>query len=477
MAREVELILGAPGCGKTTALMDILEEELKLVEPDQIAFVSFTRKGTYEGQGRANELFGLTPEELPYFRTLDSLAFRAGNFSRNDMMKKEDYRKFSELMGMKFTGYYTADFSGTDDKYLHYYTMRKENARRALELEEELDMIQAEFVCTNFDAFKKRRGVVDFGDIMTQFVEADQPLPVRVAIIDEAQDLSALKWRMCRVAFRHCERVYIAGDDDQAIYEWSGADVKNFLAIEHHPTNKVRILDQSYRMRKNILDYAKKISAEIENRVPKEFAPVSDGGKVHRHNTVDEILIRPNETYYLLARNNYHLAQWKEYLVRNAILFYYKHEKSFKEKDFKTIVLYERMRKGIALTEQEEMAVRVYLKDDAVMTEPWFNSLQFQPIHGLFTPDEKIDYYRNLIAKKVERVEPKVMINTIHGVKGGEADNVVLMLDFTRRVKIAMETNPDSEMRTLYVGMTRAKHNLHVIYSRSKYGYDKYLEL
>ena len=55
---NIDLIFGAPGTGKTTYLIDILEKELKENDPDRIAYVSFTRKGTYEGKNRAMEKDG-----------------------------------------------------------------------------------------------------------------------------------------------------------------------------------------------------------------------------------------------------------------------------------------------------------------------------------------------------------------------------------------------------------------------------------
>ena len=73
---NAHIIFGAPGCGKTTYLMKILEKELKEHAPDKIAFVSFTKKGTYEGRSRALEKFDYKEGDLPYFRTLHSIAFR-----------------------------------------------------------------------------------------------------------------------------------------------------------------------------------------------------------------------------------------------------------------------------------------------------------------------------------------------------------------------------------------------------------------
>ena len=50
-------------------------------------------------------------------------------------------------------------------------------------------------------------------------------IPFKVLMVDEAQDLTPLQWDMVVKIAKHVDRVYIAGDDDQAIYEWNGADV------------------------------------------------------------------------------------------------------------------------------------------------------------------------------------------------------------------------------------------------------------
>lgn len=469
---EVNIIFGAPGCGKTTALMRILENELKENEPNRIAYVSFTRKGTYEGCNRAKQLFGYKDEDMPFFRTLHSIAFRDGKFARSDMMDKEDYKRFSKALGMNFTGYYTYDFVGTDDKYLFFDTLNRENPSAADKLFEDLEMAKINLVCENLIKYKKEYKVVDFTDIINQFVVRANPLPVDIAIIDEAQDLTTLQWKMCRVAFRNCKKVYIAGDDDQAIYEWSGADVRQFISFNGNKT----ILDKSYRMKKNILEYSKQVSSLIKNRVEKQFDPVSEGGNIYHYNTIDDLKFNHDESYYLLSRNNYFLQRYKELMLYREMLFKYKDANSFNEKEVSVIHYYEKQRNGIKLTEQQEMAVKANIKSNCDLKAPWYESLQFSRSAAM-SPIEKVDYYRDLIKNKTKLEEPKIMIDTIHGVKGGEADNVVIMLDFTRAVKKSFDRNADSELRTLYVGLTRAKKNLHIVYSQQKNGYDDYLEL
>lgn len=115
---NVRKIFGPPGCGKTTRVVNILEDVLKRHDPSRVAFVSFTRKGTYEGAERARLKFGYVEADLPYFRTLHSIAFREGGYSRSSVITKRDYKEFGTAMGMDFTGYYTEDLRNNDDKYL-----------------------------------------------------------------------------------------------------------------------------------------------------------------------------------------------------------------------------------------------------------------------------------------------------------------------------------------------------------------------
>ena len=365
-------------------------------------------------------------------------------------------------MGMNFTGYYTEEFYHNDDMFIFLDILARNNPYAVDAYLNDVNNAKLEMVRENYAEFRKFHKVSDFTDVLEWFVLNNKPLPVDVAIIDEAQDLTTLQWEVCRVAFSQCKRVYVAGDDDQAIYEWSGADVKRFLTLG----GKRTILDKSYRLPSNILELAKKISSGISNRVEKDFEPVSQGGTINYYNSVDEVKIVPKESYYFLSRNNFFL-RWHEDTLRQRALVYWKRDIiSADPRVVAAINAFERVRQGES-PDDLDIKYKRFLRAAVDMSKPWFDN---------FVLDlDELAYYRDLVRSRISTTETDLEVNSIHGVKGGEADNVVLLLDFTRAVKESFERTPDAELRCLYVAVTRARHNLHIIYSNGKTGYDYYL--
>ena len=87
--------------------------------------------------------------------------------------------------------------------------------------------------------------------------------------IDEAQDLSLIQWEMVRKLWSNAEKTYIAGDDDQAIFKWAGADVDHFIALKEE-VDDIKTLDQSYRIPGGpIHELSQKIIGQVQNRFDK----------------------------------------------------------------------------------------------------------------------------------------------------------------------------------------------------------------
>jgi superfamily I DNA/RNA helicase len=448
--------------GKTTRLLEILEEKLKTYSPREIAYVSFTREGAYQGKYRAMAKFNCADEDFPFFRTLHSLAFREMNANPNMMMNKKHYKMFSDQMGMKFTGYYTEELRNNDDRYLFYNQLHRNNPRIAQQYLYDLDIRLLEFVSKQYKTFRKDFHLLDFTDLIEVFNKNNQSIPVRIAIIDEAQDLTTLQWEMVWIAFRDCEEVIFAGDDDQAIYEWSGADVNAFLNLPA----KMEILRTSYRLPEIIIEQAKKITALIENRVSKDYHGI-DGkeGLFTRLAHIEELrgtLRTSNETWMFLSRNHWFLKEVEEFIRSLGLVYNKNGTPSVKKNHIKIINQFEQARK----LRNVPPSIIPHLKEGFSFNTPWYDNLNWE--------EDEITYYRDLIKNKSDINKCNIRINTIHSVKGAEADNVVVLTDVTRQVHVNIRNNPDSEYRVLYVGCTRSKKRLFLVENYTRYAYERF---
>jgi superfamily I DNA/RNA helicase len=84
------------------------------------------------------------------------------------------------------------------------------------------------------------------------------------------------------------------------------------------------------------------------------------------------------------------------------------------------------------------------------------------------------EYYLTILRRhgsKALTAPPRAHVNTIHGVKGGEADNVLLMSDMARKTHQAYQLSPDDERRVFYVGATRARQRLIVCTPQTASGF------
>jgi superfamily I DNA/RNA helicase len=250
--RRVQIILGPPGTGKTTTLLRIVEDALSRgIAPERIAYLAFTRKAAYEAQERAMAQFGFDEGRFPYFRTLHSLAFKELGLQRDEVMTNAHYRKLGKALGVEFKGIYDENLGihvgdGLGDKCSRIESLARVGLR---DLESQYQLTQINDLTlhavkqynTALRTYKHDNGLLDFTDMLEKF---SAPLPVDICIIDEAQDLSSLQYKMAIMASQNAEEVYIAGDDDQAIFGWAGADVNKFLTLK----GDRMVLPQSYRI-------------------------------------------------------------------------------------------------------------------------------------------------------------------------------------------------------------------------------------
>jgi len=270
-------VFGPPGSGKTTHLLNITEQELSGgTLPMNIGYFAFTRKAATEARDRAIQKFPhLNAEtDFPWFRTLHSLAYHCLGVGHKDMMTPSDYAIFAKECGLEISTSVEDAVVHADHPILNEINIariRGEDLRVHYNRSNmDIEWFHFEYVERAYRRFKAAHLLMDFTDLLERIVEQAERLPtLDVLIVDEAQDLSRLQWKLVMALADKSDRTYIAGDDDQAVYNWAGADVDSFLSCE----GEVKVLDQSYRIPERVFSLANEIAGRIQKRQPKFWMP------------------------------------------------------------------------------------------------------------------------------------------------------------------------------------------------------------
>lgn len=500
-----EIVLGPPGTGKTTYLLGEVEAELaRGVPPDRIGFVTFTRRAAEEAVSRAVARFQLDRDQLPYFRTLHSMCFRQLGLSRAEVLDGRRLREdFADFAGVRITGRWADDGTLAGSELGDRLIFRENLARvRMTTLREQyesdadgLRWRELERVAGALAAFKAAQGLLDYTDMLMRFIAEDRPPRLDVLFVDEAQDLSALQWEVVKVLSTTTKRVVVAGDDDQAIYAWAGADAARLVHME----GNARVLGQSYRCPPPVQAEGLWIIGAVADRRPKTWAPRGDGGTVTRAASFEEVPTDMGWTgdvqpILVLARNEYVLREVVEPELRlRGVLYERSGALSVPAALLAAIVAWEALRAGGTVTAKEARGVYKFMSAGRGVQRghkelPAFDGDQLLTSEdlrregGLLTsavwhealdriPLEEVSYMKACLrhGEKLRHPRPRVRISTIHGSKGGEAEHVVLFREMARRTHHEMmNSTGDDERRVWYVAVTRARERLTVVGGRTR---------
>ena len=488
------IILGPPGTGKTTTLLNLVDQFLKDgVRPRQIGYFSFTRKAANEAADRAAEKFNLDKEnDLPFFRTLHSFAFNQLGMTKEKMMKPEDYKEFGEKCGIPIKIAKFSDSDGTFNSDNEYLTIINTAAVKRMDLLEYYDSRQnildierntLFLLSEELKKFKKEKGLKDFNDLLEDFILKENLVTFEVLFIDEAQDLSLIQWEMVRKIWQLARKTYIAGDDDQAIFKWAGADVDHFIALKQEVDN-IKVLDQSYRIPGGpIHELSQKIISKVQKRFDKEYKPRTEQGLLRRYSDITQVDMSKGN-WLVLSSANYFLEDARDLCELQGWYYQYKGRNSVPLKLLLALNNWEAWRKGGLLNHLEIKNIYEYLgsnvlegfrKGKTLHSEEKYSLQDCKDKHGLITNEvwyesfEGLDtitenYIRNMRANgEMINKNPRIIMSTIHGAKGGEADKVLLMQDLTNAALETFSYDPDELHRLFYTGATRAKKELHVL--------------
>lgn len=490
---SIHKVFGPPGTGKTTYLLNTVEQHLEQgTLPLNIGYFAFTRKAANEAKERAVKKFPHLNDKVdfPWFRTLHSLAFRCLGVTRKDMMSPEHFREFAKLARLTLTVEDAEDDEGyvkTDNPILNEINLAR---IRGVDLRTHynqsslsIEWLHFEYVERVYRQFKDVRGLFDFTDLLEKIVLEPERLPtLELLIIDEAQDLSRLQWNLVRELVERSTITYLAGDDDQAIYRWAGADVDTFLTL---PGENI-VLDQSYRVPPVIHELANEVSSRIRVRQEKIWRP-KEGfeGALYWYNDFSHVDITNGDSWLVLAFTNYYLTPIHSWLLDQGVLFERNGHRSISETIVRAVIGWENLRKGKEVDYDTVAIIYKHLGTDFVKhgfktfksgdPNALYTMQQLKDHHGLLTDliwhealtkiaEDKRNYIIALLRRGVRLLgEAPVKLSTVHAAKGGEADKVLLRLDLSARFMNELHKNRDDMQRLLYVALTRAKKELHIV--------------
>lgn len=436
MKQNFDIYLASAGTGKTSVLMDRLIAEIKSgVQPERIAFVSYTRNAAQVARERAAKLLNIPQSRLTNFRTIHSMCFHTLQASKQQMMDGPKYKDFGEQAGYSLDKVTAIGWEGLDwdeirDRDLLSLEQLYRNNKAYFDKvsEDRIDNQRLSTFMALYSKYRKTNNYTDFTDLLEQYINEQHVEDVDVALLDEMQDSSPLQWRVVLQAFKNASRVYIAGDDKQSIYTYSGADssiLLKFRGMQH-------ILDVSYRVPSRILAFANSIAKQIQTSYHVDCKSANAGGIVDYINGIEDMPdIQMNKSYYFLARTRSLLKPFEEWCRYLGYIYIKDGTPSVSQYD-----LFE-YRNG--------------------MTDEW--------------PEEKLLYIHDVVESGRDKYAPNITISTIHGVKGGEADIVVLRSDISYLVNKSMDVDEDPEHRVFYVGVTRAREELYIMNPQTHFVY------
>ena len=482
-------VIGPPGTGKTQTLLNKVMEYKEAGTPlDRIGYFAFTKKAAYEARDRLLETYlFLKKKDVKHFRTLHSFAFRYLGLQEENVMQEEHYKTIGEECGLriKYATYEKNDFNGIFTSNSEYLSLINLAAVKRIPVLDQLDKNEhlgkierdkLQIVEKHINDYKQTYGLIDYNDMIKKFTTQQHCPSFEVIFIDEAQDLSLLQWDMIKLLQQNSKDVYIAGDDDQAIFGWAGADVDSFIkfdAIEIPLKQSKRVPQMIHKRALLRLDNIK------SSRLEKPWnTPTSELGTIKIFFSIDSINMQKGD-WYILARTNDLLKPIIKDIKKRGLYFETKQGRSISESLYRDIINWEQWKKEKELNTIEvqrllerfnkkfkETEDKLFKLSDLQTKYKLNPSLQWYDAFTAVTPQMKT-YIRAMRSNGEDlRLKPRIKILTLHGSKGGEATNVIILQNQTRNtIKGARKSmmKQDEEQRVWYVGLTRCSKNLFLI--------------
>ena len=295
------LILAGAGSGKTKVLTTRVAQLIKDKKcfGNQILCVTFTNKAANEMRERVLKLTNNKSNSIPWLGTFHSISNKILRKHAEAVGLKPSFTILDTLDQLKLIKNILAaeniDIKKNPPKLIAYLIDHWKN--KAL-LPANVKINSSDYSKINalkiYKIYQERlrlMNCVDFGDlilhcvtIFKNFKEIQESFKknFKYILVDEYQDTNYVQNLWLNLITNDSKNICVVGDDDQSIYSWRGAEVKNILEFEKNFTNtKIVKLEQNYRSTKNIINTASSLISNNDDRLGKKiWSDLKDGDKV-----------------------------------------------------------------------------------------------------------------------------------------------------------------------------------------------------
>ena len=334
------LVLAGAGSGKTRVITRRIAHIIAtgLAEPGQVLAVTFTNKAAGEMRERVAGLVGgeaakeITISTFHAFclhmlrRQITHLGYRSNFTIASESDSRTLIRRVTEELGVQNESFDTGTFQSAISLAKNTGETPETAKGPARTANDEKYQQYMTEVYTRYESALRAANSLDFDDLLSLTLRlwkehprvlAEARRQFKYLMVDEYQDTNAIQYELLRMlAGEHCN-LFVVGDDDQAIYGWRGADVRNILGFERDfPRATVITMDQNYRSTSTILDAANHVIKNNTTRRDKKlWSDLGKGRPIDRFIVADEDAEAKEALDWLQYIRSRTKAAWSDFAV------------------------------------------------------------------------------------------------------------------------------------------------------------------
>lgn len=311
------LVLAGAGSGKTRVLTQRIAYLVNDcgVNPRNILAITFTNKASAEMKSRLAEITDCA--HLMWISTIHSMCAKILRFEADKLGYTSNFSIYSDVDTERLIKRIVAEMNIDEDnlaKNAAWHISKAKNEAMSPEkycaqydYERNIDVITE--IYKKYQVMLKRANSMDFDDLLLNVLKLFKENPdvlekysdrFRYISVDEFQDTNTVQYEILKLLQSKHQNLFVVGDDDQSIYGWRGAEIKNILNFDKDfPDAKVFKLEQNYRSTKKILNVANEIIGKNSRRHDKKlWTENSDGVKIETYCGYNE----SEEAYYVVSQ-------------------------------------------------------------------------------------------------------------------------------------------------------------------------------